>query len=169
MKPWIDIDEVGAFDSNLGKELQELYVAYDQKLRTFRESREAMHQKGKNRVFYQNGKGNPKGKSKGQSKGKKGSVNTVLTVQSVQGFSGKGKGSPSSPSKQPGYTGCFICGDKSHDYRACPKRGNQAASSSTSPKSKPIRMVQSVEPDVASSSTGRRGTRMRRSRQISSG
>lgn len=51
MKPWIDIDEVGAFDSNLGKELQELYVAYDQKLRTFRESREAMHQKGKNRVF----------------------------------------------------------------------------------------------------------------------
>ncbi|CAK9044628.1 Integrase catalytic domain-containing protein [Durusdinium trenchii] len=52
MKPWMDIDEVMLSDHALGKELHDLYVNFDQKVRSFKEAREAMHQKGKSRGYY---------------------------------------------------------------------------------------------------------------------
>ncbi|CAE7569752.1 unnamed protein product [Symbiodinium microadriaticum] len=104
------------------KELSDSYAAYEGKLRTFAESRSLMQAKGQSRGYYPLG---GKGK-KGAGKGK---------------FGAKGRGrsypgsssAPSSPTFQsealavnvrhPSYTGCFICGDKSHAYQDCPRRG----------------------------------------------
>lgn len=82
LKPWYDIEEAMSVDPAAGKELQDIYANYDQKVRTFREAREAVHQKGKSRGFFQP---SSKGKSKGTPKGKstKGSVFGL-------GFQGKG-------------------------------------------------------------------------------
>ena len=135
MKPWLDIDDVGHHDPTAAKELQELFVAFDLKVRTFKEARNAVYQKGKNRGFYKGGKGKGKGH---QGKSKKGSPSpsTAFTLQT----SGKGK-SNNSPTTKPGYTGCFICGDLAHDFRNCPKRG-QASGPTT--KAKMIGMVEEV-------------------------
>lgn len=46
----------------------------------------------------------------------------------------------------PNYTGCFVCGEKTHDFRSCPDRGRSSAS--TSAKSKMVCMVQAVEDQV---------------------
>ena len=57
---------------------------------------------------------------------------------------GKGVSGSTNPSKQPGYTGCFICGDKAHDYRSCPKRGSSSSGSQGSVgKGRPINFVSS--------------------------
>ena len=124
MKPWLDIDDVAVSDPGAAKELQELFVAFDSKVRSFKEAREAVYQKGKNRGFFKGSK--PKGRGKGSTKGKKSSGSPVY---SLQGSTGKGKGT--NPVLKPGYTGCFICADKGHDFRHCPKR-NQSSASSTS-------------------------------------
>ena len=135
-KPWYDIDEAMTVDAALGQELQDLYVAYEQKVRSFKEAREAVHQKGKSRGFFPISKGGMKGKHKMNGKGKKG---TAFSVH--QSSPGKGKGY-SNPSSKPGYTGCFICGDKNHDYRSCPKRGQSSqGSTSLANKSRPIHYV----------------------------
>ena len=135
MKPWLDIDDVGHHDPTAAKELQELFVAFDQKVRTFKEARNAVYQKGKNRGFYKGGKGKGKGHP-GKSKKGSPSPSTAFTLQT----SGKGK-SNNSPTTKPGYTGCFICGDLAHDFRNCPKRG-QASGPTT--KAKMIGMVEEV-------------------------
>ena len=150
MKPWMDIDEVNVIDQSLGKELHDLYIAYDQKLRTFKESRELLSQKGKSRGFYHVPKGNPKSKGKGTPKGKKGHAGSIMVAHGY-GY-GKGKGSPTSSSSvvnQPGYRGCFNCGDKTHDYRTCHKRGQGAAKSTA--QSNMICMVTASEPGPSSS------------------
>lgn len=139
MRPWLEAEEALAVDPAAGKEIQDLYAAYDQRVRTFREARDLVHQKGKNRGYY---RFHPKGKSKGKnpSKGKKGSASAVL-----MNSSGKGHGQLPSVTKKPGYTGCFICGDKNHDFRSCPKRGSSSAASGSSGKGRSINYVDTAE------------------------
>lgn len=122
MKPWMEIDEIAYHDASLGKEISDAYTAVQEKVRTFQEARHAVQQKGKTRGFFRP-KGKPKGSWKEKSKGK----GTVLA--SFPSHSGKGYGSQTtsgySPVNSPGYKGCFICGDKTHEFRNCPKRGMQ--------------------------------------------
>lgn len=137
MKPWLDIEDVNWVDPAAGKEVQDLYAAFDQKLRTFREARDLVHQKGKSRGYYPIQSKGSKSK-KGSSKGKKGSSSSIMWTAP-----GKGKGSSSSSVvSKPGYTGCFVCGDGGHDWRNCPKRGSSSSSSSSGPsKTRPINYV----------------------------
>ena len=138
MKPWMDIDEVMLSDHALGKELHDLYVNFDQKVRSFKEAREAMHQKGKSRGYYPIHKGSSKGKSRG-----KGKRATAFSAQGSPPPKGKGKGA-GDPVSKPGYTGCFICGNKTHDFRSCPQRGRSSASSASS---RPIHYVATADED----------------------
>eukprot|EP00435_Cladocopium_sp_Y103_P026888 s2772_g6.t1 len=134
------------------KEIQDAFAAYDQKVRSFVESRELLRNKGASRGFYK-GKTFGKGKGKGMRKGKSKSSAAV------------GAASPavlqSQPSDvlasvgQPGYTGCFVCGSKSHDFRSCPQRGGAAGrGKGTSPKGG-IYMMESADLPVAPSSSAR--------------
>ena len=122
MKPWLELDTIMMADPEVGKELYEAYTNFENRVRTFKEARWALNQKGKSRGFYK-----PKGKGKG--KGKKGSKNSPSSSAkgSVMFSKGSSKGSSSSnPTSKPGYSGCFICGDLQHDYRNCPKRSQAA-------------------------------------------
>ena len=104
------------------KPIVEAFAAYEEKMRSFQESRRASAAKNASRGFF------PKGKFKGKSMfGKKGgkgkgfgtrfaSSSTSSSSPSVMAVQGGGK--PGSP----GYQGCFICGAKDHDYRSCPRR-----------------------------------------------
>ena len=131
MRPWMDIDEIHYSDAEAAKEAHELYAAFDQKVRSFKEARDLMYNKGKNRGFYQSFKSKGKGKSSSSTsfgKGKKGSAYVSSSGP------GKGKGN-TPPTARPGYTGCFICGSKEHDYKSCPRRGGNSSKPSSS---KPI-------------------------------
>ena len=82
---------------------------------------------------------NPSSKSGPKGKGKKGKGK----------FSSKSKGPPPSfirsffvccyggPARaavgDPSYSGCFICGDKNHDFRSCPKRASARSGKGTRP------------------------------------
>ena len=141
MRPWLELDEIAFHDPNLGKELSETYAAFESKVRSFKEARNAVRQKGKSRGYFS--KGPPKGKGKfGKGFSSKGSV--MMTQPSMN--TGYGKGSSSSNSNgpqkpgQPGYKGCFICGDKQHDFRSCPKRNSTGKSSQKG--GKPVYMVE---------------------------
>ena len=102
MKPWMDVEDVLAVDHTAGKEVQDLLVAFDQKIRTFKESRDLMHAKGKSRGYYPI---SPKGSSKGKGKHKKGKN----TASSAMMASGKGKGmSGNNVTSKPGYTGFHL-------------------------------------------------------------
>lgn len=143
LKPWLDIEDIAYEDAALGKELHDMYMAMDQKIRTFREAKHALYQKGKSRGYFK-----PKGFGKG--KGKKGGKGSVMMVSpNVKGNSkGSGKAMSSGsggPSKQPGFTGCFICGDLQHDYRNCPKRVSSQGSGSKGGRS--IGFVDAVSSD----------------------
>ena len=102
------------------KPVVEAYAAYEEKMRTFQDSRRATAAKNASRGFY------PKGKWKGkQSFGKKGkgygsrpTFSSPSTASSSPVMAVQGGGKPGSPS----YSGCFICGSKDHDFRSCPKR-----------------------------------------------
>ena len=142
MKPWMELEEINYHDGDLGKELYEVYSNFENKVRTFKEAKMAMYNKGKSRGYFK-----PKGK--GKFKSKKGSgfgkPSAMAVSPSGKGYGGKsGKGSSSSstgrPSDKPGYTGCFICGDLGHDYRMCPKR-----SQPTSPSARGANLVAWVD------------------------
>ena len=100
------------------KQIQEAYAAYEDKIRTFADSRRASAAKSASRGFY------PKGKFKGKSSGfgKKGGKgkqsNFHSSVPSSTPVMAVGGGKPGSPN----YSGCFICGAMDHDFRSCPKR-----------------------------------------------
>ncbi|CAE7032785.1 RE1 [Symbiodinium natans] len=128
-KPWLDIEEVMLSDAVLGGELLEIYGQFDQKIRTFRESRQVIKDRNLGRGFYP-----PKGKGKSKNKGFKASGKGSSTHGASSVFAVKGKGSGKGP-QRPGsaaFTGCFICGSKEHDYRSCPRR------SSTGPPMKAV-------------------------------
>ena len=126
MKPWLDVEDIAAVDSVAGTELEEIFANFQQRVRTFREARDLVHQKGKNRGYYPFV---PKGKQKGKGKSSKGHKNSNPQSAMANFTKGKGSGSSQTPNS-PGYTGCFICGDKGHDYKNCTKRGSQQTSSS---------------------------------------
>ena len=141
MRPWMEIEEISYHDSALGKELQDTFASFDSKVRSFREARNLVYQKGKNRGYFR-----PKGKGFMNPKGKKGShKGTVLMSQ------GKSSGSSSSGPQKPGnagYTGCFICGSKDHDFRNCSKRDSKYTQGSNSGKGgKSVFMVEEHVPD----------------------
>ena len=105
------------FTDEQNKELSEAYAAYEGKLRSFAESRNLVHHKNVNRGFfpYKGGKG--KGRGKGKAK-----------HSSSSSSSGKGKGNAMMAGDamaavgSPGYSGCFICGGRDHEFLNCPKR-----------------------------------------------
>ena len=146
---WSSREEDQAWDAALWnaspeqvKEVQEAFAAYEaaqSKIRSFQKSRALIKHKNLSRGFYPRKGG--KGKSKSGSSG---------------GF-GKGKGKPaSSPAPafhsehgetfaavgSPGYSGCFICGSKEHDFRHCPQRSRSSGGSKGSGK---VFMVNEVD------------------------
>eukprot|EP00435_Cladocopium_sp_Y103_P046491 s2970_g13.t1 len=133
------------------KELNDAFAAYDQKVRSFVESRELLRSKGANRGYYKGGK--PFGKGKGRGVGK-------MTSKPSAGVTGAQSVFQSQPSDvlaavgQPGYTGCFVCGSKAHDFRSCPQRGRGAGKGKPSSSKGGIYMVADAEmPGAASSSS----------------
>ena len=159
MKPWLDVEDIMSVDQTAGKEAQDLLAAFEGKVRTFREARDYVQQKGQSRGYYPlHLKGSRKSKGKASGKSKKGFPQS----QALATFAGTGKGKGTGGSdggQRPGaagYLGCFICGDKGHDWRRCPRRGTSTTPGQSS--AKPICFVtegtdmtsevaQSPEPD----------------------
>ena len=132
---WLETDGFGTYwNSDDGyadlppeeaKELDDAYMAYENKARTFLQSRQLQRAKGASRGFYplgmmkgKGGKSKDKGK-KGKSFGKPGPSTSTppppKPLFAAQGMDGAASSAISN-------TGCFICGDKSHGFRFCPKR-----------------------------------------------
>ncbi|CAE7547481.1 RE1 [Symbiodinium sp. CCMP2592] len=128
-KPWLEVNEAMVLDPSAGKEMQEALTLYQDRARTFRESRQLIAAKNTARGFYpmsakgSKGKGKGKGKShfSGKGRGKKGSppASPSSSSTALAAESSKGSQRPGNPA----YTGCFICGSRDHDFRRCPKRG----------------------------------------------
>ena len=102
------------------KEVDEAFAVAEQKMRTFVQARQAVKARNLSRGFYpfspHSKGGSYKGK-KGKGKGKSKSSPSGSSAFMTEGFLGAAVGDPS-------YTGCFICGDKGHDFRSCPKRSS---------------------------------------------
>ena len=122
---WSSEDPQAELTPEEAKELDEAYMAYENKARTFLQSRQLQKAKGTSRGFYPLGmmKGGKKGKGKGKSKKGKGfgTFSPSSTSQAKPLFAAQGEHSTSTTS-----SGCFICGDKGHGFRACPKRGSHS-------------------------------------------
>ena len=58
---------------------------------------------------------------------------------------------------QPGYSGCFICGDRSHQFRDCPRRSAKGSSKGTGKvhfgDTSEVFMVTAEDPTTSTSST----------------
>ena len=136
-KTWLDVQESGEAE----KPLQEAFVAFQDRLRSFKESRALNAAKHVSRGFYPlktlkgKFKGSPKGKGKGKSFGKSLPSSPTLASSTVLAAFGKG-GSGQRPGN-PEYKGCFVCGAQDHDWRRCPKRSSSSVSmaASTTPSS----------------------------------
>ena len=115
------------------KELEEAYALVDQKARNFVEARQAVKARNLSRGFYpyvpsikggsfkgKKGKGKPKGK--GFGKAPPSSPPPILAATTHPGTDEDGSGFLGAAVGDAAYTGCFICGNKSHDFRHCPKR-----------------------------------------------
>ncbi|CAE7794276.1 RE2 [Symbiodinium sp. CCMP2592] len=118
------------------QQVEEAYQAADSKLRTFVDARKAVRARHLSRGFYpfapqnkgfrsQKGKGKMRSFPKGKGKGKKGATPTSpvasLSVPVLMSESPTFAVSPG----QAGYSGCFICGDRSHQFRDCPRRSTK--------------------------------------------
>ena len=115
---WNEEPDLSDLSPEEQKEVDEAFAVAEQKMRSFVQARQAVKARNLSRGFYPfspHAKGGSfktkKGKGKGKTKGSTSSSSTFLT----EGFLGAAVGDPS-------YTGCFICGDKGHDFRSCPKR-----------------------------------------------
>ncbi|CAE7373259.1 RE1 [Symbiodinium necroappetens] len=118
------------------KELEEAYALLDQKARNFVEARQAVKARNLSRGFYpyapstkggsfKGKKGKGKGKPKGKGYGGQASSSAtppVMAASSLGGQTDDGSGFLGAAVGDAGYTGCFICGNKNHDFRHCPKR-----------------------------------------------
>ena len=124
---WTDPHEHEELSPEEQKEVDEAFAAAEQKVRGFVQARQAIKARNLSRGFYSYNpsakggafKGKGKGKSKGKGPGKSkapspSSPTTFAHTEDPGGFLGAAVGDP--------YSGCFICGDKSHDFRSCPKR-----------------------------------------------
>ena len=123
---WTSEDPLAELSPEETKELDEAYMAYENKARTFLQSRQLQRAKGTSRGFFplsmMKGTGR-KGKSKG--KGKKGksygsTMSTSTSSSSKPLFAAQGMESCTTTTS----SGCFICGDKGHGFRQCPKRSS---------------------------------------------
>ena len=131
---WSDPLQLDVLSMEEQKEVDEAFAVAEQKARTFIQARQAVKARNLSRGFYSynpgskggsfKGKGKSKGKSKGHGKNRSPAPPMPTTFaassEDPQGFLGAAVGDPS-------YTGCFICGDKSHDFRSCPKRSTARA------------------------------------------
>ena len=136
---WLETDGFGTYWSaeeeswdlppEQQKELDEAFAVYEGKARSFLQSRQLQKAKGVSRGFYPLGmvmKG--KGKGKRFSKKGKGKPSTSSPLSptrpmfSAQATSSRGDVMAASTDS----SGCFICGDRGHGWRNCPKRSNQS-------------------------------------------
>eukprot|EP00913_Durusdinium_trenchii_P000777 g725.t1 len=120
---WASEDNWSDLNPEEYKELEEAFLNYESKARTFQQSRQFQRAKGASRGFYPlNMMKGKKGKGKGKSKKGK-SISSSLTSSSSTStrplFVAKGTASSSTTTG----TGCFICGDHGHGFRNCPQRG----------------------------------------------
>ncbi|CAE7907904.1 bacA, partial [Symbiodinium necroappetens] len=91
------------------KELEEAYALLDQKARNFVEARQAVKERAMARLLLHR-------------------LPQCLLATSGMGSSGDdGSGFLGAAVGDAGYTGCFICGNKNHDFRHCPKRQNKGS------------------------------------------
>ncbi|CAE7036395.1 TY1B-A [Symbiodinium sp. CCMP2592] len=97
-KPWFEVNEAMAVDPAVGKELQEALTLYQDKVRSFKESRQLVAARNTARP----------------------NTPASSTSSPSAAMAADGGQKPGSSS----YTGCFICGAKDHDFRRCPKRGS---------------------------------------------
>ncbi|CAE7438764.1 unnamed protein product [Symbiodinium sp. CCMP2592] len=121
---WEDYDDLLTPEEH--KEVDEAFALAESKVRNFVQARQAVKARNLSRGFYpfapqsksvgkgRKGKGKPF-KGKGPSSVASSSSTPVMASADDQGFLGAAVG-------QPGYTGCFICGSKDHDFRTCPRR-----------------------------------------------
>ena len=112
------------------RELEQAYSAYETKAMQTRQFQKA---KRKSRSFYPvpsfTGKGMSKGKGKSKSKRGKGKATSSSTSTSLQTSSAPLFSAQADVMNATGgHSGCFICGDKSHGFRNCLKRGSQQSS-----------------------------------------
>lgn len=153
-KTWLDMEEYIEANPSESQQTHEVYAAFNDRLRTFRESRTLNNAKQLSRGYYPmqmfKGKGKSKGKNKGKNKSSSKSSTTSPTGPSAMVSFGS-KGGPSGKSGSPSFSKCFVCGSKDHDYRSCPQRGDQGSSSVSSSKrtnffvGRSILMVESVD------------------------
>ena len=147
-KDWMDVEECFTVSPSEAAPVMEAYNLFQDKLRTFKESRVVNNAKQLSRGYYPfsmfKGKGKGKQKSKGKSFGKKGSFSPSPSSSSAFALSGKGVTGqkPGSPE----YKGCFICGSQEHDFRSCPKRQQPRSSGQSLLVTNATRSVFMVEP-----------------------
>lgn len=136
---WLETDGYGAFwaaeeetwdlSPEQQKEVDEAYAIYENKVRGFQQSRQLQKAKGVSRGFYPVGM-MMKGKGKGKRYSKKGkgkptsspSSSTSKPMFSAQATSSRGDVMTTSSDSG----GCFICGERGHGWRQCPKRSSQS-------------------------------------------
>ena len=147
-KPWLDLQE--APESDEQRTLHESYATFNERYRTFKESRALNSAKHLSRGFYPVNtlKGKFKGKGKGKSKKPSQTSSMSSSSASMALMTGKGNSSGQRPGN-PDYKGCFICGSKDHSFYHCPKRNKQGSSSHQTSKGsffvRSIFMVTAVE------------------------
>ncbi|CAE7873572.1 unnamed protein product [Symbiodinium microadriaticum] len=117
-------DDLGDLPPEQQREIEDAFSAAEAKVRSFTQARQAVKAKSLSRGFYpfnpsmkgRKGKGKGFGKSKGKGKGSSFGPRPPPPVLYHQGEAfAVGPGDP-------GFTGCFICGQKDHSFRQCPKR-----------------------------------------------
>ena len=136
LKPWLDLDEIAYHDPILAKSSAIYTLVLRAKFEASRRLGVLLSKKGNPEDTFQKV---PQKEKESLEKG----FHKRLQPFSNTGYSkGSSSSSPNGPQKpgQPGYKGCFICGDKQHDFRSCPKRNSLGKSSRKGRK--PIYMVE---------------------------
>ena len=147
--------------------MEEAYQAADSKLRSFVDARKAVHARHLSRGFYPfspqskgfrstKGKGRGRGPPPGKGRGPKGGKPSSSTSSAMPVLTTEASALAVSPG-QPGYSGCFICGDRSHQFRDCPRRSAKGSSKGTGKvhfgDTSEVFMVMAEDPTTSTSST----------------